>query len=92
MHLDSSINILIPATFRTFIIELGLQQDFFSLLVISIILIIAVSFIGQIPLALFLVLRMTDFSDLEKFQEELNFIELGIDPNIGLLFMFWAFR
>lgn len=58
---------------------------------ISIILIIAVSFIGQIPLALFLVLRMTDFSDLEKFQEELNFNELGIDPNIGLLFMLIPF-
>ena len=58
---------------------------------ISIILIIAVSFIGQVPLVMFLVLRMYDFSDLEKFQEELNFIELGIDPNIGLLFMLIPF-
>jgi membrane protease YdiL (CAAX protease family) len=58
---------------------------------ISIILIITVSFIGQIPLALFLVSRMTDFSDLEKFQEGLDFSEIGIDPNIGLLFMLVPF-
>jgi len=58
---------------------------------ISIILIIAVSFIGQIPLVLFLVFRMTDFYDLEKFQEELDFSEIGIDPNIGLLFMLIPF-
>ena len=58
---------------------------------ISIILIITVSFIGQIPLALFLVTRMTSFSDLEKLQDGLDFTELGIDPNIGLLFMLVPF-
>jgi membrane protease YdiL (CAAX protease family) len=59
--------------------------------VISIVLIIAVSFIGQIPLTLFIVSKMTSFSDLEKFQDELNFSEIGIDPNIGLLFMLIPF-
>lgn len=58
---------------------------------ISIILIITISFIGQIPLALFLVSKMTSFSDLEKFQDELDFTELGVDPNIGLLFMLIPF-
>ncbi len=66
------------------------ENEFWRYL-ISVILIIAVSFIGQIPLVLFLLLKMTDFSDLEKFKEELNFIELGIDPNIGLLFMLIPF-
>jgi membrane protease YdiL (CAAX protease family) len=59
--------------------------------VIAIILIITVSFIGQVPLALFLVSKMTSFSDLEKFQDELDFTEIGIDPNIGLLFMLIPF-
>ncbi len=59
--------------------------------VISIILIITVSFIGQIPLALFLVFRMTGYTDLQRFQEELDFSVIGIDPNIGLLFMLIPF-
>ncbi len=58
---------------------------------ISVILIITVSFIGQVPLALFLVSRMTSFSDMEKFQKGLDFTEIGIDPNIGLLFMLIPF-
>lgn len=58
---------------------------------ISIIFIIAASFIGQIPLALFLVFKITDFSELEKFQKEFNFSELGIDPNTGLIFMLIPF-
>lgn len=59
--------------------------------IISIILIITISFIGQVPLALFLVTKMTSFYDLEKFQDKLDFTELGIDPNIGLLFMLIPF-
>jgi membrane protease YdiL (CAAX protease family) len=59
--------------------------------VISVILIIAVSLIGQIPLTLFLVFRMTGYSDLQRFQEKLDFSEIGIDPNIGLLFMLIPF-
>ena len=51
---------------------------------ISVILIIAASFIGQIPLVILLVLKMTDFSRLEKFQETLDFSHVGIDPNLGL--------
>ncbi len=73
-----------------FVIAKKGENEFWRYL-ISVILIIAVSFIGQIPLVLFLLLKITDFSDLEKFQEELNFIEMGIDPNIGLLFMLIPF-
>ena len=59
--------------------------------IISIILIITVSILGQVPLALFLVSRMTSLNDIDKFQESLDFSEIGIDPNTGLLLMLIPF-
>ena len=59
--------------------------------IISVILIIAVSLLGQIPLAILIVSRMTSLSDMDKFQENLDFSEFGIDPNVGLVLMLIPF-
>lgn len=58
---------------------------------ISVLIIIAVSILGQIPLALLIVTRITNLSDVDKFQENFNFSEIGIDPNTGLLLMLIPF-
>jgi len=59
--------------------------------IISVILIIAISLLGQIPLAILIVSRMTSLSDMDKFQENLDFSEFGIDPNVGLILMLVPF-
>ena len=59
--------------------------------IISVILIIAISLLGQIPLAILIVSRMTSLSDMDKFQENLDFSEFGIDPNVGLVLMLIPF-
>ncbi len=59
--------------------------------VVSVLLIVVVSIIGQVPLALFIVSRMTNLSDMDKFQKSLDFSTIGIDPNTGLLLMLIPF-
>jgi membrane protease YdiL (CAAX protease family) len=58
---------------------------------ISVIIIITVSILGQIPLALFIIASVTNLSDIDKFQKNFDFSEIGIDPNIGLLLMLIPF-
>jgi membrane protease YdiL (CAAX protease family) len=59
--------------------------------VFSVILFIAASLIGQIPLLIVFFSRMTDFSQLEKFQEDLDFSHVDIDPNVGLVLILIPF-
>jgi membrane protease YdiL (CAAX protease family) len=59
--------------------------------IISVIFIIAVTFIGQIPLVAIIIMKMTDYSQLEKFQEDLDFSHVGIDPNVGLVLILIPF-
>ena len=59
--------------------------------IISVILIIAVSILGQIPLALLIISRMKSLSDIDRFQENPDFSQFGIDPNTGLLLMLIPF-
>jgi membrane protease YdiL (CAAX protease family) len=59
--------------------------------IISVILIIAVTFIGQIPLIAVFLMKMTDYSQLEKFQEDLDFSHVDIDPNVGLILILIPF-
>jgi membrane protease YdiL (CAAX protease family) len=59
--------------------------------IISVIIIIAAAVTGQIPLIAVLILKMSDYSQMEKFQEDLDFSHVNIDPNVGLVLILIPF-